>query len=129
MVYVDDMYKTPIGQFGRMKMSHMIADTRAELLEMADKIGLQRKWIQSFDTPREHFDIVSGNGIRQVVSPLIHYLCFMEINDLKRMFVERQERYVYYIIALSVACLAFTVYTTIDKPLSWNQIPLAFAVL
>jgi hypothetical protein len=35
----------------------MIADTRAELLEMVDKIGVQRKWIQDFGTPREHFDI------------------------------------------------------------------------
>ena len=40
-----------------MIMCHMVADTRAELLEMADKIGVQRKWIQEFDTYREHFDI------------------------------------------------------------------------
>jgi hypothetical protein len=26
-VYVDDMYKLSIGQLGRMKMSHLIADT------------------------------------------------------------------------------------------------------
>lgn len=57
MVYVDDMYKISLGQFGRMKMSHMVADTREELLEMADKIGVQRKWIQYKDTPNEHFDI------------------------------------------------------------------------
>lgn len=38
-VYVDDMYIIPLGQFGNMKMSHMIADTKEELLEMADKIG------------------------------------------------------------------------------------------
>ncbi|OQB12813.1 MAG: hypothetical protein BWY15_02107 [Firmicutes bacterium ADurb.Bin193] len=56
-VYVDDIYKHPIGQYGRMKMSHLIADTREELLAMVDKIGVQRKWIQSFDSPREHFDI------------------------------------------------------------------------
>ena len=31
-VYVDDMYKYPLGQFGRMKMSHMVADTTEELL-------------------------------------------------------------------------------------------------
>lgn len=35
-VFIDDMYKHPIGQFGRMKMSHMIQD---------------------YDTPREHFDV------------------------------------------------------------------------
>lgn len=62
MVYVDDMYDfkkygTNTGQFGRMKMSHMLADTTQELLEMADKIGVQRKWIQNAGTNREHFDI------------------------------------------------------------------------
>ena len=57
MVYVDNFYITGAGNFGRMKMSHMIADTQTELLEMCDKIGVQRKWIQDYGTPREHFDI------------------------------------------------------------------------
>jgi len=35
----------------------MIADSQQELLEMADKIGVQRKWIQDYGLPREHFDI------------------------------------------------------------------------
>lgn len=52
-VYVDDM----AAPFGRMLMCHMLADTTEELLEMADKIGLQRKWIQHAGTHREHFDI------------------------------------------------------------------------
>lgn len=56
-VYVDDMYKSTMGSFGRMKMSHLIADSQKELLEFVDKIGVQRKWIQEMDTPREHFDI------------------------------------------------------------------------
>jgi hypothetical protein len=56
-VYVDNMHETPIGQFGRMKMSHLIADTRKELIEMIGKIKVNPKWIQSFGTPREHFDI------------------------------------------------------------------------
>lgn len=55
-VYVDDM-EAP---FGRMLMSHMIADTSAELLAMADKIGVARKWIQYPDTAREHFDIAQS---------------------------------------------------------------------
>lgn len=61
MVYVDDMYDTKkygnMGQFGRMKMSHMMADTKEELLTMADKIGVNRKWIQKEGTPSEHFDV------------------------------------------------------------------------
>lgn len=52
-VYVDDM-KAP---FGRMVMCHMLADTTNELLAMADKIGVARKWIQHPGTAKEHFDI------------------------------------------------------------------------
>lgn len=43
--------------FGRMLMCHMFADSTGELLEMADRIGVQRKWIQKAGTPDEHFDI------------------------------------------------------------------------
>lgn len=59
-IYVDDMYRLPMGRLGRMKMSHMIADSTEELLEMADKIGVQRKWLQHPGTSREHFDISLG---------------------------------------------------------------------
>lgn len=38
-------------------MSHLIADTTEELLEMVDKIGVERKWIQYKGTYHEHFDI------------------------------------------------------------------------
>ncbi len=47
-IYVDDMR----AKFGRLIMCHMIADTDAELREMADKIGVAQKWHQS-----DHFDI------------------------------------------------------------------------
>lgn len=52
-VYVDDM-RAP---FGRMKMCHMVADSSAELLAMADRIGVARKWLQHAGTRYEHFDI------------------------------------------------------------------------
>lgn len=52
-VYVDDMH----APFGRLVMCHMIADTREELDAMADRIGLQRKWIQYPGQHREHYDI------------------------------------------------------------------------
>ena len=53
-VYVDDAEI----KYGRMIMSHMLADTPGELHSMADEIGIQRKWYQGPDkasTP--HYDI------------------------------------------------------------------------
>jgi len=52
-VYVDNMQ----AQFAHMIMCHMVADTTEELLAMADKIGVARKWIQKVGTSHEHFDI------------------------------------------------------------------------
>lgn len=56
-VYVDDMHLSEAGRYRHMKMSHMIADTEAELLEMADRIGVLRKWHQYPGTAKSHFDI------------------------------------------------------------------------
>lgn len=53
MVYVDDMRAA----YGRMKMCHMMADTHQELIDMADRIQVARRWIQKPDTAEEHFDI------------------------------------------------------------------------
>lgn len=55
-VYVDDME----AGFGRMVMCHMLADTTGEMLAMADKIGVARRWIQKAGTPHEHFDIAKS---------------------------------------------------------------------
>jgi hypothetical protein len=63
-VYVDD----PMHPFGRMMMCHMIADTRDELLAMADTIGVQRKWIQKEGTADEHFDICKSKRAKAVAA-------------------------------------------------------------
>lgn len=56
-VYLDDV-RHP---YGRMVMCHMWADGLDELLAMADRIGLDRKWLQ---TPPGsswvHFDVSLG---------------------------------------------------------------------
>lgn len=85
-VYVDNFYVTGMTYRG-MKMSHMIADTTEELLDMVDKIGVQRKWIQHRDTPEEHFDIAASkrslaieNGARPV-----------NFRQYARMISERQK--------------------------------------
>lgn len=53
MVYVDNM-RRPLG---RMLMSHMIADTRAELDAMAVALGIGPRFIQDEGKYREHYDI------------------------------------------------------------------------
>lgn len=52
-VYVDSMRAA----YRHMKMCHMVADTSEELLDMADKIWVNRKWLQKAGTSHEHFDI------------------------------------------------------------------------
>lgn len=51
-VYVDNS----IYPYGRMMMCHMVADSVEELHEMADKIGVNRKWFQS-KSKYKHYDI------------------------------------------------------------------------
>ncbi|KKL11638.1 hypothetical protein LCGC14_2543740, partial [marine sediment metagenome] len=50
-VYVDDMR----ARLGRMLMSHMVADRTDELLAMACRVGLKRKWFQLLSRP--HYDL------------------------------------------------------------------------
>lgn len=52
-VYIDRM-EVP---FGRMIMSHMVADTSDELHRMADVLGIDRKHCQCEGTWKEHYDI------------------------------------------------------------------------
>lgn len=52
-VYIDDMN----AGYGRMKMSHMLADSDAELHAMADRIGVARKWHQAPPRHDSHYDI------------------------------------------------------------------------
>lgn len=54
MVYVDKHNC----KYRRMRMFHMMADSEEELLDMVDKIGVQRKWLQPATKKRPaHFDI------------------------------------------------------------------------
>lgn len=54
-VYVDNAML----KYGRMKMSHLIADTIEELHAMARSIGIQRKWFQA-NASFPHYDICNA---------------------------------------------------------------------
>lgn len=60
-VYVDDMRAS----YGRMIMCHMIADTLVELDDMADKIGVARKWRQD-KGHATHYDIALSKRVLAV---------------------------------------------------------------
>lgn len=81
-VYVDDMK----AQFGRMIMCHMLADTTEELLAMADKIGVARKWIQYPGTHREHFDI----ALSKRAEAIKHGAIEITMRDTGRIVAERR---------------------------------------
>lgn len=75
-VYVDDV-EIP---FRQMLMSHLWADTFEELLEMADKIGLARYWIQGHPTLSRgkaknaswlHFDVAKATKRRAIAAGAI----------------------------------------------------------
>lgn len=51
-------FKTRPGRI--YKMSHLIADSTEELLEMTNAIGVCPEWIQYAGTYKEHFDITKS---------------------------------------------------------------------
>lgn len=64
-VYVDSAENT----YGRMKMCHMLADTLSELMAMADRIGIARRWYQGFDKAScPHFDISKSKRLEAIAA-------------------------------------------------------------
>lgn len=82
-VYVDNMRV----RVGRMVMCHMVADTEEELLEMADKIGVDRRWHQYPGTRRSHFDIC----LRKRALAVKHGAVEITMRELGEMLRERRE--------------------------------------
>ncbi len=84
-VYVDSM-RAP---FGRMVMCHMLADTRQELLAMADRIGVARRWIQDAGTHREHIDVCLAKRALAIA----HGAKEISLKDVGRILrVKREQR-------------------------------------
>lgn len=78
-VYVDNMQAS----YGRMKMCHMVADSTDELLAMADRIGVARKWLQRAGTAHEHFDIALSKRALAIEAGAIE-VSMMEIGRIIR---------------------------------------------
>ena len=87
-VYVDDMYRYPMGAFGRMKMSHLVADNSEELLAMVDRIGVSRHWIQDAGTSREHFDICVSKRRAAIAAGAVP----VTMRDLSRRIFQKAEQ-------------------------------------
>ena len=83
-VYVDDM----MAPFGNMKMCHLLADSTEELVAMADKIGVSRRWIQKAGTPHGHFDVCLSKRRKAVAAGAIE----MDTYQLARMLMARESR-------------------------------------
>jgi len=73
--------------YGRMKMCHMIADSTEELLAMADKIGVARKWLQKAGRHDEHFDIAMSKRALAVEAGAVE----VSRMDLGRILRARRE--------------------------------------
>jgi len=83
-VYVDEA----IWPYGRMIMCHMLADTESELHQMADQLGISRRWFQGQGKARyPHYDICKSKRALAV------QLGAVEIN--RRQFVDLAAKLLY----------------------------------
>ena len=80
-VYVDDVRHS----YGRMVMCHMWADRLGELFAMADRIGIDRRWLQQ--PPKAswtHFDISLGMKARALAAGAVLTDRFGPVEHLAR---------------------------------------------
>ena len=70
-----------------MIMCHMFADSRKELDQMADAIGVARRWIQKPNTHAEHYDICLNKKKLAVVAGAKQ----ITQREIGKMLVERRK--------------------------------------
>lgn len=64
-VYVDDLKRLKhLGKGRSWRFSRMIADTRRELDEMAETIGVDLRWKKDAGERHEHFDVTENMRLR-----------------------------------------------------------------
>jgi hypothetical protein len=90
-VYVDNMHELEMGRFGRMKMSHMVADTLEELHAMADRIGVARRWYQAPPKTRHpHYDIAMSKRAMAVAAGAVE-VDIRAVPDIARACLAREK--------------------------------------
>jgi hypothetical protein len=91
-VYVDEAKH----EFGRMVTCHMMADTGEELLAMADRIGVARKWLQKPGTRHEHFDVCKSKRAEAISFGAIEVtgrqLALMTLDKLRRAALAQEAK-------------------------------------
>ena len=83
-VYIDNA-RVP---YGWMIMCHMLADSTEELMEMAVRIGVNRKWLQDMGSYREHFDVCLAKRKLAIDNGAVE----ITFRDLAEKLRERRER-------------------------------------
>jgi hypothetical protein len=84
-VYIDSAFL----RYKGMRMCHMFADSTEELLMMADKIGVQRKWIQHAGlVRREQFDVCASKRALAISCGAIEVIPEQVYNWLKTGRIE-----------------------------------------
>jgi hypothetical protein len=73
-VYVDDMRMQ--AQVGRLnaRWSHLMADTREELVEFGKRIGMQERWLQD-KRSGVHFDVTDPKRTRAIMLGAVPIEC------------------------------------------------------
>lgn len=69
-----------------MMMAHMIADTEPELLAMADRIGVARKWIQRKPGRPTHFDVCKSKRALAIKAGAIPCDRKTYVSHMRRIF-------------------------------------------
>lgn len=93
-VYIDDMYKLPMGKFHRMKMSHIITDLddETELHVMAQSIGVARKWYQG-----DHYDVCMSARAKAIArgakAITLRELAIIAKAKRERQFAQREKEH------------------------------------
>jgi hypothetical protein len=98
MVYVDETFQMEsihvqaykVGQRHSHRWCHMWADTGAELMAMASKIGLKRQWLQC-GKHFTHFDLVPTKRVLAIANGAIEYSMRKWIGDNQKRFHEMEK--------------------------------------